>query len=139
MDHKKVIPLEDRIPKLRIQRKQRSNRRLVFYLSFFFLLLLTVVYFQSPLSDVKNIQIEGNRYVSEEKIVTVSGLNERTSFWGVNKQLIREKLTSLQEISEVTVERVFPNTLQVKIKEFSRVAYLEVEGKYYPILESGNI
>jgi cell division protein FtsQ len=139
MDHKKVIPLEDRIPKLRIQRKQRSNRRLVFYLSFFFLLLLTVVYFQSPLSDVKNIQIEGNRYVSDEKIINVSGLNERTSFWGVNKQLIVEKLTSLQEISEVTVERVFPNTLQVKIKELSRVAYLEVEGKYYPILESGNI
>lgn len=139
MDQKKVITLEDRIPKLRIQRKQRSNRRLIFYLSFFFLLLLTVIYFQSPLSDVKEIQIEGNRYVSDEKIINVSGLNERTSFFGVNKQLIEVELTSLSEINKVNIERIFPNTVKITIKEYSRVAYLVVDGNNYPILESGQI
>jgi cell division protein FtsQ len=139
MDQKKVITLEDRIPKLRIQRKQRSNRNLIYYLSFFFLLLLTVIYFQSPLSDVKVVQIEGNRYVPDEKIITVSGLNERTSFWGVNKKGIVEELTSLIEISEAKVEQIFPNTVTIIVKEFTRVAYLVADGKYYPIIESGKI
>ncbi|MCT8139021.1 FtsQ-type POTRA domain-containing protein [Anaerobacillus sp. CMMVII] len=139
MDQKKVITLEDRIPKLRIQRKQRSNRRLIFYLSFFFVLLLTVIYFQSSLSDVKNIRIDGNRYVSDETIITVSGLNERTSFWGVNKELIEGKLRELHEINDVMIERIFPNTLQIKVNEYARVAYLVVDGKNHPILESGMI
>lgn len=134
-----MIALEDRIPKLKFQRKQRSNRRLIFYLSFFFLLLLTVIYFQSSLSDVRKVKIEGNLYVSDEKIITISGLNKRTSFWGVNKQLIEEELTSLVEISEVNIERLFPNTIKINVKEFTRVAYLVVDGKYYPILESGKI
>ncbi|RXI98100.1 cell division protein FtsQ [Anaerobacillus alkaliphilus] len=139
MDQQKVITLEDRIPKLRIQRKQRANRRLIFYLSFFFLLLLTVIYFQSPLSDVKEIVIDGNRYVSDEAIINVSRLEERTSYWGLNKQLIEDEVSSIIEISDVKVQRIFPNTVKITVKEYTRVAYLVAEGKYYPILESGKI
>lgn len=139
MDQKKVITLEDRIPKLKIQRKQRANRRLIFYLSFFFLLLLSVIYFQSPLSDIKHVVIEGNRYVSDEKIITVSRLNQRTSYWGVNKQMIEEELASIIEIKHVIVERKFPNTMKITVAEYPRVAYLVVDGKYIPILESGKI
>ncbi len=139
MDQKKVIALEERIPKLKIQRKQRSNRRLIFYLSFFFLLLLSVVYFQSPLSNVKEIKVNGNRYVSDEKIIKVSGLNDKTSFWNINKDFIEKELTSLVEIKEVSIDRKFPNILQITVKEYSRVAYLVTDGKYYPILETGKI
>ncbi|MCD8500622.1 MAG: hypothetical protein LRY71_01750 [Bacillaceae bacterium] len=36
MDKQKIVSLEDRIPKLKQQRKQRANRRLIIYLSTFF-------------------------------------------------------------------------------------------------------
>lgn len=139
MDLKKVITLEDRIPKLKEERKQRANRRLIFYLSIFFILLLTVIYFQSPLSDVKNIRIEGNRYVTNEQIIEVSQLNDRTSFWNIDRQKIEENLKSIIEISEVKVKRKFPNTVEINVKEYTRVAYLTEESKYFPILASGEI
>ncbi|UTR15185.1 Miff domain-containing protein [Salipaludibacillus sp. LMS25] len=36
MKEKKVIKIEERIPKLKERRKQRSNRRLIMYVSVFF-------------------------------------------------------------------------------------------------------
>lgn len=139
MDQKKIITLEDRIPKLKNERKQKANRSMVLYLSVFFLLLLTVIYFQSSLSDVKVIEIEGNRYLSDEEIVTVSRLSGETSFWGVNKQKIESEIMSLIQISDVSVSRKFPYTVIIDVQEYTRVAYLVTDGKFSPILESGKI
>ncbi len=58
-----------RIPSLKDQRKQRANRRLLFFLSFFFLLLLLMVYFQSPLSHVRNITVSGTQFIVEEEVI----------------------------------------------------------------------
>lgn len=139
MDQKKVITLEDRIPKLKHERKQKANRSMIFYLSVFFLLLLIVIYFQSSLSDVKVIKIEGNRYLSEEEIITAGNLSGETSFWGVNKQKIEADIMSLNQISDASVSREFPFTVIIGVQEYTRVAYLLRDGKYSPILESGKI
>ncbi|WNF35548.1 cell division protein FtsQ/DivIB [Bacillaceae bacterium IKA-2] len=139
MDQKKVITLEDRIPKLKSERKQRANRALILYLSIFFLLLLTVIYFQSSLSDVKVIKIEGNRYLTDEEIVRASKLTDKTSFWGVNKQEIKAEITSLTQISGVSINRKFPYTVIINVEEYTRVAYLVTDGKFSPILESGKL
>lgn len=139
MDQKNVITLEDRIPKLKNERKQKANRSIIVYLSVFFFLLLSVIYFQSSLSDVKVIKIEGNRYLSDEEIVTVSRLSEETSFWGVNKQKIEADIVSLTQISDASVSREFPYTVIVEVQEYTRVAYLVADGKFSPILESGKI
>ncbi len=139
MDQKKVITLEDRIPKLKNERKQRANRRLIFYLSFFFILLLAVIYFQSPLSNVQVIDITGNHYISDDEILNVSGLSEGTSFWGINSNKIENEISAFNEISDVSVKRKFPHTVQINVNEFSRVAYLAVDSKNFPILETGEI
>lgn len=139
MDQKKVITLVDRIPKLKNERKQKANRSMILYLTVFFFLLLTVIYFQSSLSYVKVIEIEGNRYLSEEEIVTASKLSSETSFWGVNKQKIEAEIISLKQISDASVSRKFPFTVIIEVQEYTRVAYLLADGNFSPILESGKI
>lgn len=101
--------------------------------------MLIVIYFQSPLSDVQNVLVTGNRYVSEEQILLKVGLHERTGFWNVNKDEMREALTSLEEIKEASIIKSFPNTIVIDIEEYSRVAYLVSGGLYFPILESGKV
>ena len=139
MDQKKIVTLEDRIPKLKNERKQRANRRLIFYLSFFFVLLLTVIYFQSPLSNVQVIEIQGNHYISDDQIIKLSELKDGTSFWGINSNKIIEEIGAFTEISEVSVKRKFPHTVQINVNEYSRVAYLAVDNNFFPILETGEI
>jgi cell division protein FtsQ len=139
MNQKKVINLETRIPKLENERKQRVNRRLIVYLSFFFFLLLTVIYLQSSLSNVKVVKIEGNRYLSDEEIIAASNISDTTSFWGINKQKIEAKFISFLEVDHVSVSRQFPHTVLIQVHEFTRVAYLVTDGKFFPVLDSGMI
>lgn len=140
MKNGKVITIEDRIPKLKAERKRKANRRLIIYLSLFFLLILLVVYLQSPLSKIGKIKIEGNYYVANSHILQAGNLTNETSFWNINsKELEDTLLKSNVQLSDVTVHKRFPNTIFIEVKEFVRVAYLKENDAYFPILENGEV
>ncbi|GAE33859.1 cell division protein FtsQ/DivIB [Halalkalibacter akibai] len=137
MSKEKVITINERIPSLKEQRKQRANRRLLFFLSFFFLLLLLMVYFQSPLSHVRNVIVEENYFVTDDEIIRLSNIDSGTSMWSIEKQEIENRLVNHREIASASVEQRFPNTIRIQIKEYARIGYLYQEDKYFPILETG--
>ncbi len=136
MSDEKVITIHDRIPKLKEQRKQRANRRLIFFLSFFFFLILLVVYFQSPLSHVRSIEVSGNYYIADETILKASNIHVGTSMWNIDKDA-EANIVAIDEIKSVEIKRVFPTTISINVKEYVRVAYLYEDEKYYPIIETG--
>lgn len=135
----KVVVLEERVPKLKQRRRQKGNRRLTAYIIFFFMLILCIIYFQSPLSDVRHIEVKGNHHVSASRIIQASGLTNRTSFWKVKGEKIEQAIESLPEVKHAAVEKQFPNTVVLSITERKRVAYIEHKQTFLPILENGNI
>ncbi len=139
MEDRKVVTIEDRIPTLKAQRKQRANRRLVVYLSIFFFLILLIIYFQSSLSHIRNVEVSGNNYVSDKEIIQLSELDNSVSFWNLNTEKVEMKVEESKEIANVTVSRQFPATAKVKVVENARVAYLKKGSQYFPILQSGAI
>lgn len=136
-DKDKVITLEDRVPKLKEQRRQKANRRLITYISIFFFLVLVIGYFISPISHVQHFSVKGNHFVSKDEILKASGLFEKPSYWDVKPKAIAKKVESLKEIKSADVKKRFPNAVIIHVTENSRVAYLKKGGNYYPILESG--
>ncbi|MBD3106820.1 FtsQ-type POTRA domain-containing protein [Bacillus sp. AGMB 02131] len=139
MEKENVVSLEDRIPKLKQRRKKKANRRAIALLSVFFLLLIFVLYFLSPLSNVNKINIQGNVYTSENIIVESSGLSTDTTIWKVDKEEILERLKQLPEIKEADISIILPNSVQIKVEEYKRLAYLVDGSVYKPILSSGKI
>jgi cell division protein FtsQ len=139
MDKVKVVKIEDRIPKLKEHRKQKANRRLIFYLSFFFLLLLVVVYFQSDLSRVKRISVAGNYFVTDKEILDKSLLSTSTKFLNVSESQIKKRLEPITEIRSVSVEKKFYNHIVIHVKEYQRVGYFKKENTYYPMLQNGRM
>ncbi|RBW70393.1 cell division protein FtsQ/DivIB [Bacillus taeanensis] len=135
----KIVTVEDRIPKLKTERKRKANRRFVIYLSFFFLLILVIIYFQSPLSRIKNIHVQGSHYANQENIISTSGLTNETSFWNLNKEKVISKIEEIDQISSADIEKKFPNSITIIINEYNRVGYLNSGEKYYPILENGKV
>jgi cell division protein FtsQ len=136
---KKVVSLEDRIPKLQQQRKQKTNRRLISFLSVFFFLVLLVIYFQSPLSKVASISVQGNETLDSNKMIEMSGITTSTGFWSINAEKIKNAFGNQLQIKEVTVQRKLPNHIVLVIEEHESIAYLESDGSYLPILESGQV
>ncbi|WLR53515.1 cell division protein FtsQ/DivIB [Mesobacillus subterraneus] len=139
MDKRKIVSIEDRIPKLKHQRRKKANRRLITLLALFFILIAGVIYFQSPLSKVKVITVSGNESFSKEYIVEKSGLSNDSNVWKISKGEVEEKLENIQEIKQATVNVKFPNKVAIELEEFSRLAYISKGKNFYPVLENGNI
>jgi len=139
MEEKKVVSIEDRIPKLKEARKKKANRRLLFYLSIFFFLISAIVYLQSPLSYIKQIEVTGNEIVKEEEIIQLSGLSTETNIWVINQQNIKESFKDHPMIQNIEVKRELPNTVQIDVKEHDVVGYIKNDLEFHPVLENGMI
>ncbi|WP_408010893.1 cell division protein FtsQ/DivIB [Pseudalkalibacillus sp. A8] len=137
MNNEKVTTIVDRIPKLKQQRKQKANRRMIFYISFFFLLILIIVYFQSPLSNVRTIDIKGNQLIPEDTILSQLDFSTDTSYWSVNPKNVESQVRKIVQVESVEVEKVFPNKVIITVTEYDKVAFLENDGKYLPLLQNG--
>ncbi|MGY4689736.1 cell division protein FtsQ/DivIB [Salibacterium sp. K-3] len=139
MTEKKVVPADEKIPALKAQRKKRTNRRLVMYLSVFFLLILLVVYFQSPLSHIRSIQVEGSVHVPEEAITEQSGLHTGEGMWSADLSEAQKAVQDHQEIEDVSIVRSFPSSVTIRVQEYRRMAYVENSGSFVPVLNNGEI
>ncbi|KGX88537.1 cell division protein FtsQ/DivIB [Pontibacillus litoralis] len=136
-EKKKIVSIEDRIPKLKEARRKKANRRLIMYLSFFFLLILLIIYLQSPLSNVQEVKVSGTLHLKEEAVIKESGITTSDNFWKVNRQEVASTLKEHTEIKSVRVDKQFPATIMLHIEEEDRVGYVQKNGGFYPILSTG--
>lgn len=139
MEKGKVVALEDRIPKLKEQRRRKANRRLVLLLLLFFIMIAVVAYTQSPLSHIKQISVNGNEVYSRNEIIKASGLSIKTNIWEIRKKSIAAQLERLSEIKQAEVKLKWPNSVEIKIKEYQTIAYLKLDKQYVPVMENGKI
>ncbi|KHF28558.1 Cell division protein DivIB [Anoxybacillus sp. BCO1] len=139
MEKGKVVVLEERVPKLKEQRRQRANRLLIVYIALFFMLLLAVIYAQSPLSNVAVIHVEGNRHIASQDVIQLSGVTKKTSFWKVKKDEVEQRIQQHPEVKEVSVKKRIPNRIDIVIVERKRIAYILDKHSFLPILENGKV
>lgn len=139
MSEKKIVSIEDRIPRLKQQRKKKANRRLIFYLSIFFFLISIIVYLQSPLSNVKTIEVTGNTLLTDEEVIDLSGLTTSTNVWSLNKKKSRKQMEEHPAIQEVHVKRSLPRTVQIEVEELTHIGYVQEEKTAYPVLLNGQV
>ncbi|ALX47388.1 cell division protein FtsQ/DivIB [Lentibacillus amyloliquefaciens] len=139
MGKKNVVSIEDRIPKLKQERKKKANRRLIFYLSIFFLLISIIVYLQSPLSYVRTIDVSGNSFVKDEEIIEASSIGEKTNIWSVNASEISRAVNDNPVIQQSDVNRKLPWTIEISVSEFDHVGYMKQDEHYFPVLGDGNV
>ncbi|KAB7707974.1 FtsQ-type POTRA domain-containing protein [Bacillus aerolatus] len=139
MEKEKIVSIEERIPKLKKLRKRKTNRRLIFIISLFFLLVLAIVYFQSSLSKVQSIDVEGNELTSKADIIAQSGIEKGGSVWKMGLKQVEKKLERDPKIQQADVSLVFPNKLNISVEEQQKLAYLAKGKKLYPVLNNGTV
>lgn len=139
MDKGKIVALEDRIPKLKEQRRRKANRRLIILLFLFFTMIAVVAYVQSPLSHVKKITIKGNELLSTDEIIEITKISKDTNIWSVKKDTISLTLQKMNVIKLAKVTIKWPNTVIIEIEERNKIAYLESDDSYFPVMENGKV
>ncbi|MDQ0339224.1 cell division protein FtsQ [Caldalkalibacillus uzonensis] len=138
MSGQKVI-VDERIPKLKEFRRQRANRQFILLAILFFMVILIVIYFQSPLSRLGSIGVENNQLVERERLLEQAELKEGMSYFDFRTEEVADKLASLPEIKEATVQRELPNRLHITVEEHPVVAFWLQDESLFPVLANGHI
>lgn len=55
----------------------------------------------------------------------------------VEPEAVEADIEKLVQVQSVQVDKVFPNKIVIKISEFDKVAFLEKDGAYFPLLQNG--
>lgn len=137
MSEKKIVSIEDRIPRLKHERKKKANRRLIFYLSIFFILISIIVYLQSPFSNVETIDVSGNTLLTDEEIISLSEVSTSTNMWSINGKKKREQIEEHPAIEQAVVKRKFPRKVTIEVDEHRHIGYVQDEAIAHPVLVNG--
>lgn len=135
----KIVDIQSKIPSLAKKRRRRANRNLIIILTLILSLLGIVIYFQTPLSQIKDIHVEGAHLENQEEYLSQSGLAQGQSLWFTDYQWAREQLLALPAVKEVKIAHSFNRQVIIQITEKKPIALLENEESYSLVLEDGEL
>lgn len=103
-------------------------------------LLILAVYFISPYSKLKNIEVTGNKQLSKTEVLETSSIQKEdytlTTYLSQKAHAKNIKQSNLwAEKAEITYR--FPITFKIKVTEYKVVAYDYSGEQYFPVLSSG--
>ena len=103
-------------------------------------LLILAVYFISPYSKLKNIEVTGNKQLSKTEVLDASSIQKEdytlTTYLSQKAHAKNIKQSNLWvEKAEITYR--FPITFKIKVAEYKVVAYDYSGEQYFPVLSSG--
>lgn len=123
--------LPHRYPKSYRERKEISwKRRIIFFWILFLILVLVYILFFSPIFEIKEINISGNRVISNEEIRSV--LNQGNLFLVTKNKLRNTLVNNFPRIASVDVTKdIFKKSIDLKIIERKEVGIFCKKDCYY--------
>ncbi|MFX3674190.1 MAG: cell division protein FtsQ/DivIB [Paenisporosarcina sp.] len=135
----KIIDIEDRIPTLRERRKKRTNRKFTLLLVLFLVTLFGLLYFQSSYSLVQNVHVQGANLTSSDTYINQSGIQPGQSMWEIRTSVAEKAIQNNEWVRNVEVRRSGLTTVNIEVKEWKKVAYVETENDFQVVLENGSL
>lgn len=116
----------------------KSMPIILFSLSF----VIVAIYFISPLSRKKTIEVVGNSQLTAERIVSYSLIaaeDYAVTTWLHKDSYAKNIEKNSNFIKSATISYTFPNRFTIQVEEYKEVGYLQENNAYYTVLSSGNI
>ncbi|WP_168120692.1 FtsQ-type POTRA domain-containing protein [Paenibacillus sp. HB172176] len=120
------------------ERKRRGNKKLLAIVILLFMALLAVLFFNSSISKISEIQISGLQYTTNAEVVEAAGIETGDAFFRVSSASLAERVSKLPEVEKVDVTKSFPGVIKLKVQEYPVVAFeLSSEGSWVALLSNG--
>ena len=129
MDHD-LEGLED------ISEIQGKPQRRVFFIPLLllvFVVVAVVTFASSQVFDVTNIEVSGNRYLSDKEIRLLVDISPGQNIFLAPISMISKSMQKVPRIADVSITRRLPNTLEVTVIEKKAVAYIAYAGYFIEV------
>lgn len=104
--------------------RQRRASILALWLAVLALLIAFFLFINSPYFTVGTVLVEGNNYVTVEEVLRVAGVPERVNIFRLKTTELSDRLMNDLRVAEVRVERKFPATIIINLKERQPLAFV---------------
>ncbi|NIK75864.1 cell division protein FtsQ [Paenibacillus castaneae] len=120
------------------KRKRMGSRRLLTILILMFIALLAVLFFNSSISKISDIQIEGMRFATQEEIGQAAAIVVGDAFFKTSSSTIEDRVRTLPQINNAVVTKTFPGVVKIVVEEYQAVAFeLSEQGEMTALLSNG--
>lgn len=85
---------------------------------------------KSPLFFIRNIIIKGNESITEKSIVSKMNIKPEMHIFDIDINKLKNAIKSDPFVKKVSIKRVFPSTIEVKIEEKSPEAFVISEKSF---------
>lgn len=106
-------------------------------LGLFVLLLSIYALLQSPLFELRTVEISGGERVTAADILSATGLSLGTNLFSIDLRQVAAVLQREPIVKDVVLQRRFPGTLVVNLKERTPIVYLTAENYLWVIDREG--
>lgn len=136
---KKNIVDEFNFHDIRREKKKRKKKNyLIRFLIFVGICAAVVLFLMSSVFSIEEIEVDGNRYYSDEEVIVMSGIKEGSNlFFGVDKSEAVERLTKDPYFVDVKIKKSLPKKLTIKVEERHQIAALKYGEQYIVLDEDG--
>lgn len=102
-------------------------------------ILVAVLYLLGylPLFQVAEISVEGISALPEDKVVSISGIQEGENIFFVNTWAAKASLRQNPFVQEVKIRRALPNKVTIAITERKSIGYIVTSDGYVQVGEDG--
>lgn len=119
-----------------IKKIQRRRKIKICAIVFVFILLIILIC-SSSLFNIKNIVVEGNEKLSDDKIISLSSLELYTNIFSFNKSSVIENIKENAYIRDVQITRSLPSTVKITVEERTPKYMLQFADSYVYINNQG--
>ena len=118
-------------------KKKKMSKRFKILLGIITTIVLIMLLLTSGLFNIKTIEVEGNKKISDEKIISLSSIQLYTNLFKINKKDIKEKIKENAYIENVTISSQLPSTLKIIVEERTPKYMLQFADSYVYINNQG--
>lgn len=123
----------------RVDKRGKRKRRFTFFFLLFLVMLALYSFLHSAFFTVKGIVVNGNEYFTRDEILSFASLVTGRNIFSQDTKAAENALNTQPRIAHATVRKVYPDKLQVDLKEREPVAILSYGGSYLELDKSGYV
>lgn len=116
----------------KVKKKLNKKGLIVVILTLYLFIMAFYYCFNLP---VKNIEIKGNTLISDEKIINVAGVTDKTKLFSLSSKETKKELEELPMIDHVKITKHLNGKIVVEVTELSVLYYSVLDGNY--VFEKG--
>lgn len=134
---KKIVKNEQQDNIKKIENRKKRNKIIKIILLILLIGTAVILALLSPMFNIAKIEVIGNKQVTREELVSLSGIKIDDNIFKVRRIKTAENIKQNAYVNEVSIHRILPNKIQISITERESNYMLEYGNGYVYINKQG--